>query len=208
MTVDKVYVKVPWFLVLGLILLANVALNVALSLSVVANAITQVLFYFMLGYMFLRNDAWAKARSFHMFLMACMFSLSTLVVWFSLAAQVLFAWLFLMVQLVFVVIIILAKPVKFFGTGQTWFYASVFVLLIMALAGTFVSALHLGFSQILLWNLAVSCTGISYVLSKAQGGKKKTYIGILFVLMQTIGLALAVTAAFGFQGIALSLIPS
>ena len=200
----KLLETIPWLILLGVILLLNTLLNYnANHLNVILpNALTQMFLFVILGFSLYKNRPKEMNSSFNVFLMAGVFLLSTLLTWFNAGAGMLMvsAWFLFVLQLVLLTgTFFHLKDIKTLGTGVTWWYASLLFILVFVAAGVWVNFLHLGFSQSLLWNLSIGVTCFAYL---ARKGSKTMYAVLAFS-----GFLIAVIAAFGFAGQAISLFP-
>ena len=201
--VTEMLAKVPWFILLGVILILNVGLNTQALQVRIVNAISQVLLYFVVGYLLYEKSKKAQAGSFNAFLMTGVFVLSTLITWFSPSTQL----LSISIWALFIAQVFLAgatalryHPVKSLGTSSTWHYAVLLVIMILAIAGVWIHLIHLGYSQGLLWNMAVAILSFSYLMKKANTNMAS--------FMQLASILIAVFAAFvGFTGLTLSVLP-
>lgn len=201
----KLLNAIPWFIGLGVILLINVLVNVdTASLDIqVANAVTQMLIYFVIGYRLWRENAKAQAAgTFNVFLMVAVFIFSTIITWFSPTAELVAVSVWgLMIAQVFLAAATLLHyyPVKTFGAGNPWHYASLLSLLIVTGAGAWIYLIHTGISQGLLWNMSVGIICFGYLMKKANLN--------LATFLKFAAVLIAMIAAFGFSGIALTLLP-
>ena len=202
--VIKLLDKIPWLILLGVVLLLNTLLNYNDSHVnvILPNALTQMFLFVILGFSLYKNRQKEMNSSFNVFLMAGVFLLSTLLTWFNAGAGMLMAsaWFLFVLQLVLLTATFFhLKDIKTLGTGVTWWYASLLFILVFVVAGVWVNYLHLGFSQSLLWNLSIGVTCFAYL---ARKGSKTMYAVLAFS-----GFLIAVIAAFGFAGQAISLFP-
>jgi hypothetical protein len=198
----KVLDQLPWFILLTLVLLANVALNSA-SLNIrVANAITQMLLYFVIGYKFWREKSVKDA--FNVFLMTGVFVISTMVTWFSPPSDLLTVsvWGLMLLQVGLAAATLTGySPVKSFA-GAHWNTAALFIILLLAAGGAWTNLIGTGLSQGLLWNMAVSVLCIGYIMNSVRQANQS-----FASFLKLAALIIAVTAAFGFSGLALTLFP-
>jgi hypothetical protein len=202
--VVKLLDKMPWLIFLGVVLLLNTLLNYTSGHVnvILPNALTQMFLFVMLGFSLYKNRQKEMNSSFNVFLMAGVFLLSTLLVWFNAGEGMLTAsawFLFLLQSFLLVITVSHWKDIKTLGTGVTWFYASLIFIMVFAVAGVWENYLHVGWSQSLLWNLSIAVTCFAYLTRK---GSKNVY-----AVLALSGFLIAVIAAFGFAGQAMSLFP-
>jgi hypothetical protein len=185
---------VPWFVIIGVILIVNLAFsflggNIAAPWTVLPALIAAML-YLTLGYIL--HGAKYK-ESFKVFLMAGIFAISTLLLWSKIAYEALepSMWILFIAQLLLAGTILAKYKIPIFSGSSTWMYAAVFVILTASIGGVWVNfAVPVAVQQLqqALWAIAVASTSFGFIVRPAN---KEVSTGLY-----VIGTAVALMAAF------------
>lgn len=193
--------EIPWFAVVGVVLLASMFINAPANImeAELPRYLTQALLYIVLGWAFLKGYT---KQGFTVFLMAGVWLLMQILCWAGIGSSLSASlWLLCIAQVGLTYAFFTNYPIKFAGVGggSTWSYAALWVIFLFAVGKLWISVAYGTQSvQTPLWGIAILLLSSGYIVEPVE----KQWATPL----KAIGTLLAVVSALTISGAWLSIV--